>query len=147
MTRKTRNVLIGFGLTILFLAAFISLFTVPVIERNERDRNTYVGGEISHAGVQYIDHRPAIETPKTGSPVWWGTKDGEWRRLEMLGWNHSMYTEVVLRDTASPFAHFGISRGSAEAERLQAQYNRIMADHKMQSIFNRVWIWRVREFR
>lgn len=133
------------GLLVIFV---YTILTVPVIEKHTKYGDViYVGGEFSHADIMFVDHRPAFEASKEASHVWWGTKDGEWRRLGYLSYDNRWYTQAVLRDIAYPGSHFGVGRGTREFNRMQTEFNAVRTAYERQFVFNRVWVWRVQRFR
>lgn len=123
-------------------------FTTPPIEKISVDSYgrglAYVGGEFSHADTMYVDYRPTLEDKEKPSDVWMA-EGNEWRRLEGRKYNGYQFTLVVLRDKAFKDSRFGIGRDEPGSKAYQAKFDRIVADYKAQSIFNRVWRWRVQE--
>ncbi|MDP3795149.1 MAG: hypothetical protein Q8R13_04470 [bacterium] len=123
--------------------SFFWVLTVPIIERRDYPGHTsLVGGGVSSADVYYLDHRTTL---KDGGSAyrWWGTKDGEWRRLEWCG-RRTCGTEKVLRDSAHTRSWFGIQRDAPDARAFQNWYDKIRKEYEEQSwLLNRVWAWRV----
>jgi len=128
------------------------LMTRPLIERIDVRAgkwgrpDVYVGGEWSHADVKYVDRRPIIARKQEAADVWWGTIDGELRRLEgQNGFTHASWTVCVLRDIAYHDSAFGVGRGSPAADKLQREFDDIRDAYGRSSFFNRAWIWKVEE--
>lgn len=137
------------AVALLFLTSLLYfVLTVPVIEKLNRPGDvSTAGGGYSEADVAYYDYRPTI-TRGEAADVWWGTKDGRWRRLEWYnGFTRSTGTTMVLRDVAYPGSWFGLQQDSAGSAQMQHLFQDIEEAYQRQSIFDRVPLWRVQKIR
>lgn len=141
-----KRFLAGMLAFLLLLAIAYSLATTPMIERVEMPGNANAaGGGFRRADVAYYDHRPVLRSGDR-TLVWWGTRDGEWRRLEWRSSQGNRGTYYILRDKALGSA-VGIERGSSKQAFFQARYDKLRRDYDAQSIFARVWTWRTGRLR
>lgn len=148
---KSVRWVVGFCLLVIGGLWLFTDYPVQMQVREDRTFDKFVWGATSHANVLYTDYRRILKNDKVGLMDLWYGVGVEWRRLDRQSNDiRRPYSETVavLRNSTSVWNGGSVALGNRfkVPEPFQAQYDEVRRAYESQTIFDRVWFWKLNVF-